>query len=149
MLKLSFIPFTLFSLLALGQQQKNNVMEGRAREMHRIMGINDPSQWKKFIQENYTPAFLEKPMRMSVETNSDGRTPSEQPKAADPLEAKIEMLHQLHADFHNSEILSITADGNTVTMQLKNQQGLLGNFILRFEKSEPYRIDGLGIEVEN
>ncbi|MEQ1588245.1 MAG: hypothetical protein ABL895_20345 [Cyclobacteriaceae bacterium] len=38
--------------LVLAQESREQVMENRAREMHRVLGLNDWAAWKKFIKEN-------------------------------------------------------------------------------------------------
>ena len=132
--------------------QEITVMENRAREMHRIIGISDKEQWKKFMKENYTQALIDKPMRATAETSDNGSTHSSsatQPKTTDNLEAKTSMFQRLHDDFGKSKILSITSGEGKVEMVVKNEDGLGGTFILKFDKNKPYLIDGLGIEVQD
>ena len=132
--------------------QEIGVMEKRAREMHRVIGLSDKEQWKKFMKENYTQTLIDKPMRAVSETSDNGATSSSsanQPKAADNLEAKAAMFQRLHEDFGKSKILSITSSDGKVEMVVKNEDGLSGTFILKFDKNKPYLIDGLGIEVQD
>ena len=127
-------------------------MESRAREMHRVIGLSDKQQWKKFIKENYTQALIDKPMRAVVQTSDNGSTSTSsesQPKVADNVEAKAGMFQRLHEDFGKSKILSIKSSDGKVEMVVKNEDGLGGTFILKFDKNKPYLIDGLGIEVED
>ncbi|HEU5289322.1 MAG TPA: hypothetical protein VFU05_01690 [Cyclobacteriaceae bacterium] len=144
------IIFGLGSPLAAQEIQK--VMESRAREMHRVIGLSDKELWKKFMKENYTQALIDKPMRAVTETSGNGSTNSSstsQPKSTDNLEAKAAMFQRLHDDFGKSKILSITPADGKVEMVVKNEDGLGGTFILKFEKNKPYLIEGLGIEVQD
>lgn len=132
--------------------QEISVMESRAREMHRVIGLSDKEQWKKFIKENYTQALIDKPMRAVVQTSDNGSTGTSsesQPKITDNVEAKAGMFQRLHEDFGKSKILSIKSGDGKVEMVVKNEDGLGGTFILKFDKNKPYLIDSLGIEVED
>ena len=132
--------------------QDIQIMESRAREMHRVIGLSDKEQWKKFIKENFTQALIDKPMRAVTQTSDSGNTSSSattQPKATDKLEAKAGMFQRLHEDFGNGKILSITSTNDKVEMVVKNEDGMSGNFILTFDKNKPYLIAGLGIEVQD
>jgi hypothetical protein len=138
--------------LPLAAQEIKQVMENRAREMHRVIGLKDKEQWKKFIKENYTQALIDRPMRAVTQTSDNGSTSisgSTQPKSTDNLEAKATMFQRLHDDFGKSKIISITQGDYKVEMVVKNEDGLGGTFILKFDKNKPYLIDGLGIEVED
>ena len=46
-----------------------------------------------------------------------------------------------------SKIVSLKPTGEKLEMILKNDMGMMGTFLLKFEKTNPYLIDGLGIEV--
>lgn len=145
--------FILFAALgALTLQlfaQETETMERRAREMHRVIALDDREQWKAFMKENYTQSLIDKPMRTVVES-SDGRAtaPASETKHTDNLEAKAGMFERLHDDFGKSKIVSIKPDGEKLEMVVKNSDGLSGTFKLKFSKDKPYLIDGLGIEVE-
>jgi hypothetical protein len=54
--------------------QTADVMEKRAREMHKAILSSDKEQWKKFINENYSQALIDKPMRAAVQTDDNGST---------------------------------------------------------------------------
>lgn len=131
---------------AAAQDSKGTTMEKRAREMHRVLSLDDREQWKKFIQENYSKALIEKPMRAEISGGPQG-TKKTETKPADALEAKVKMFEQLHSDFGNSKITSLKAIGEKVEMVLKSENGLNGTFSLKFSPTTPYLIDGLGIEV--
>src|SRR5688572_26185313 len=98
---LLIIVITGISTSALAQEMQK-VMENRAREMHRVIGLSEKEQWKKFIQENYTQALIDKPMR--VVTSENGATASSQSKTPDNLEAKASMFQRIHDDFGKSKI---------------------------------------------
>jgi hypothetical protein len=130
------------------QETAEKIMEKRAREMHRVIGLDDKQQWKAFVSENYTQALIDRPMRMKVET-SDSGTASNQAQTIDKLDAKATMFEQLHTDFGKSKLVSIKPSGEQIEMVLKNDDGLQGVFTLKFSKSKPYLIDALGIEVQD
>jgi hypothetical protein len=143
---LLIITVTWISTPAIGQEMEK-VMEKRAREMHRVIGLSEKEQWKKFIQENYTQALIDKPMR--VQTTENGETTTSQSKTPDNLEAKASMFQRIHDDFGKSKIISITPGESQAEMVVRIDGGLSATFILKFEKDQPYLIDGLGIEVQD
>ena len=59
------------------------------------------------------------------------------------------MFQLLHDDFGKSKIISITSGEGKVEMIVKNEDGLSGTFMLKFDKNKPYLIDGFGVEVED
>lgn len=130
------------------QESMEKVMEKRAREMQRVISLNDKEQWKKFVKENYTPALIDRPMRAKTTTtgSSSSASSSQATKNADNIEAKASMFQMLHADFGSSKIISIKPEGEKLTMVV-GSNGTNGTFILKFDKNKPYLIDGLGIEV--
>lgn len=131
--------------------QEITVMEKRARELHRVIGLDDKQQWIKFIKENYTQALIDKQQSMKVQSNENGTVSAskEEIKESDKLEAKAKMFARLHEDFGGSKIVSIKPDGNKLEMVLNNGDGLIGTFKLLFDKNKPYLIDGIGIEAGN
>jgi len=131
------------------QDSMEKVMEKRAKEMHRVISLNDKEQWKKFVKENYTQTLIDKPMQAKVQTSDNGNTStsSTEAKAVDNLEAKAGMFQRLHNDFGGSKIVSFKPTGEKMEMVLKNDMGMMRTFNLKFEKNSPYKIDGLGIEV--
>ena len=140
------------TLPLMAQETPEKIMEKRARELHRVIGLNDKEQWKAFMKANYTQALIDKPMRAVVESsegNSSSTTSSSQSKATDNLEAKTAMFQRLHDDFGKSKITSIKTEGEKTEMVLKNEGGLSGTFMLTFSKNMHYLIDGLGIEVQD
>ena len=129
------------------QESMEKVMEKRAREMHRVLGLTSKDEWKKFVKENYSQTLIDKPMRAQIAEGNSGTTV--EGKAADNLEGKAMMLERLHEDFGGSKIVSIKSEGEIIKMVLENDQGQSGTFQLKFNKVKPYLIDGLGIEVGN
>jgi hypothetical protein len=137
------ISFTTFA-----QESMAIVMEKRAREMHRVIHLNDQLEWIRFVKENYTQALIDKQQTLKVQSSENGTTTSskEEIKEADKLEAKAKMFARLHQDFSGSKIISIKSKEENLKMVLDNGDGLIGTFNLRFDKNKPYLIDGLGIE---
>ena len=132
---------------AFSQESMEKVMERRAREMYRVIGLDSPDEWKKFIRENYTQALIDKPMQAKVNTGgSSGAETSSSSKESGNLEAKADMFRRLHDDFGGGSIKSIKATGEKLDMKI-NSDGMMGTFTLRFSKEKPYLIDGIGIEV--
>lgn len=136
-------------LPALCQDTMEKVMEKRTKEMHRVIGLTDKEEWKKFVKENYTQALIDKPMQAKVQTSDNGSvsTSTSETKSADNLEAKASMFQRLHGDFGNSKLVSLKPTGEKMEMILKNSGGMTGTFLLTFDKKSPYLIDKLGIEV--
>ena len=140
----------MVSITTYAQESMEQVMEKRAREMHRVIDLTDKEEWRKFIKENYTQALIDKPMRATVKEMGSGASsePSEV-KNENNMEAKVNMFDRLHNDFGGSKISSIKSSGNILNMTLDTGTGLMGNFELKFEKNKPFLIDGLGIRAEN
>ncbi len=134
---------------ALCQDTKEAVMEKRARELHRIIGLSDEAQWRKYIQENYTQALIDKPMRTAVKEGDQGPAVTSEVKSSNNLDAKVKMFGRLHDDFGGAKLVSIKSTGETLNMNLDNGDGLIGTFKLKFENNKPYRIDGIGIQAGN
>ena len=128
------------------QDVRNKAIEKRARELHRVVGLDDKEQWKKFIKENYTQALIDKPMKSVVKT-SDQKTQSNSTTTAESIEEKAGMFQRLHQDFGNSRILSLKPRDENLEMILESKNGLKGSFNLKFDNKAPYLIDGIGIEV--
>lgn len=148
------ILFTITSVLAsvtllLAQESKEQAMEGRAREMYRVISLEDRTVWKKFIKENYTQAWIDKPLQAKVQTRDNSTVTSSETSAGDNLETKAGMFERLHNDFGNSKINSLNVNGDAVEMILLGDMGLKGTFNLKFDQSKPYLISGLGISAQN
>ena len=137
----------LSCLESFGQSGQQAAAEKLAREMHRVIQLNDASAWEKFVRENYSKALINKPMRAQVEGTGPNDKPTASSTPTDPAKAKAEMFRMLHADFGNSEIVSLKTTGNKVEMVLRERAGLTGTFSLQITNAAPYLIDGLGVEV--
>ncbi len=133
-MKLLLTSFALLILAPTGAQQVS-VMENRARELHRVIGLDDKQQWIKFIKENFTQSLIDKQQTRKVQTNEDGKvsTSKAEMKEADKLEAKAKMFSMLHQDFGGSKLISIKSANETLEMVLNNGDVLIGTFKLRFE----------------
>ena len=153
MKKIVLLLVSLVGMITLSgaQDAMETVMEGRARELYRVLGLTDKAQYRKFMQENYTKTFLEKPVKMNrVVSDSDGNNSSatQEDKSKDVLEAKTQMYGRLHDDFGGSKMVSLKQKDNKVDMVLRSTSGLTGTFIFTFENSKPYLIDGMGVQAE-
>lgn len=146
-MKKLLLPIAILICLNGLAQTMEQVMEKRAREFHRVLMLSDKEQWKKFIQENYTKAFIEKRMRAKV-ARQDGESSSSESKDSNgTIEDKLKMFERLHDDFGGSKITSIKPNGENLQMELSSGD-LSGVFKFKFEKNKPYLIDGIGIDVE-
>ncbi len=122
-------------------------MEKRANELHRVMGLNEKEQWKKFMLDNYSKSLLERPVKSSTKTSEEGSTPSTSSSTADKLEEKLKMFERLHSDFGNSKVVWMKTVNEKIEMILENTSGLKGNFSIAFEKQSPFLIDGIIIQI--
>lgn len=141
----------LFSFIVLNSWAQNSekIMEDRAKELHRVLGLTDKEDYKKFMRENYTQTLLNKPVKMSKQiSDSDGGNESSKSEGMDNLDAKAQMYTQLHQDFGASKLTSLNRTDNKIVMVLKNGDGLTGTFTLIFLKNKPYLIDTIGIQAE-
>jgi hypothetical protein len=142
--------FLLFSLIWFGataQETMQQVIEKRAREMHRVIGLTDKEQWKKFIMENYSQALIDKPMRSQVSRNQGSESTAEKKEIPGNLEEKVNLYQRLHNDFGGSKISSIKPNGEKLEMVLSGGD-LTGTFNLTFSTTKPYLIEGVGVQVE-
>jgi hypothetical protein len=142
--------FISMTITTFGQTDQTKQMEKEAREMFRIIGINDKEVWMKFMKEHFTKNLQEKPFRKQVATSNDKDVvisksdDTQQPQ----LEAKLGLFEQLHQDFGKGKITSIKTAGNESEVNLENQ-GMKAILKLKFTEKAPYLIDGLNINVKN
>lgn len=122
-------------------------MEKKAREFHRVIGLNDKGQWKKFIQENYAKSFIERPMQTKVSGQEGGSETSTTTNVQGTIEDKVKMFERLHEDFGDSKIGSVKTTGEGVEMVLDGED-ITGTFKFKFEKTKPYLITGIGMNAE-
>jgi len=146
MKKLILLLVVAASFSALSQTMEKE-MEKKAREFHRVLGLSDKEQWKKFIQENYAKSLIEKPMRAKVSQRDGETASSETTETKGTLEDKVQMFDRLHGDFGASKIASIKATGENLEMVLDGEN-MSGTVKLKFDKAKPYLISGLGISIE-
>ena len=144
-LTLLAVSLIMFSVKA--QETMSQVMEKRAKEMHRVICLSDKEQWKKFIKENYTQALIDKPMKAKVSKSDDAGTTVEKKEADNNLDGKVNMFQRLHDDFGNSKIISIKPNGDKLEMVLGGAD-LSGTFNLKFTATKPYLIEDVRIQAE-
>jgi hypothetical protein len=144
-------PFLLICFFAfaaaVGQDNRQATIEKRATELHRVMGLNEKEQWKKFVKENYSKSLLERPVKSTIKTSEEGSTTSTSAATADMLEEKLKMFERLHRDFGSSKVVSLKTVNDKIEMILENTSGLKGNFNIDFEKHAPFLIDGIKVEI--
>jgi len=122
-------------------------MEKRARELHRVIGLADQAQWRKFITENYTQALIDKPLRSQVAKGDRPAPTPEKTASSGNLEGKVSMFQRLHNDFGDSKIVKLKPDGEKLEMELSGSE-LSGVFSFVFSTEKPYLIDGLRVQAE-
>jgi len=146
MKKLYFVIAILFSVNGFAQTIEK-VTEQRAREFHRVIGLNDKEQWKKFIQENYSKSMIERQMKTKTARHGEQGSSSDSKEIKGTIEDKVAMFQRLHDDFGGSKIVSIKPNGENLVMEL-DKGDMVGVFKLTFEKNKPYLIDRLGVEAQ-
>ncbi len=142
--KSALLTLLLGIALSSGAQEMDKMMETRAREMIRVIGLNDRNEWKKFIEENYTKTLIDKPMRAQRD-GGEGNSTSNQ---GGNVEGKVAMYEMLHNDFAGGRITSLKATGNEIRMTVSSGD-LTGTFTLKFAKEKSWLVDGIGVEVGN
>ena len=129
------------------QDKKKTIMENRARELHRVIGVKDKELWKKFMRDNYSKAMLEKPVKSNIETDEKESTTSATTESADQLEEKAKVFERLHGNFGSSKVVSIKNVKERIEMILENESGLRGDFTLTFEDQSPFLINRIAVEI--
>jgi len=142
----------LFALSLIGfsikaQETMQQVMEKRAKEMHRVICLSDKEQWKGFISENYAQTLIDRPMKTQVSKSDDSGTSAEKKETPSNLDGKVNMFQRLHSDLGGSKIISIKPNGDKLEMVLNNAV-LSGTFNLKFAATKPYLIEDVRIQVE-
>ena len=126
-------------LAAFAQESTEKVMEKRALEMHRVLGLSSKDAWKKFVKENYSQAFIDK------QCEHKWRKEKPTPRKGKPLitwRARQWSSNDCMKNFGSSKIVSIKSEGEILKMILENEQGLSGTFQLKFDKARPYLVGG-------
>jgi hypothetical protein len=144
------VALSMFSLVWFGtkaQETMQQVMEKRAKEMHRVICLSDKEQWKKFIKENYSQALIERPLRAKVSKNSDAGPAAEKNEIGNSLEGKVSMFQRLHDDFGGTKITSIKTKEDKLEMVLGGAD-LNGTFNLKFNSAKPYLIEDARVLAE-
>ena len=132
------------------QDNKLATMEKRARELHRVIGLDDKEQWKKFMKENYTKSLQERPVKSNVETtDQESKSSATTTSTGGLLEEKLKVFERLHGMFGKSKIISLKPNNEKIDMTLENSSGDKGNFSITFENKTPYLIDGVRAEVSH
>ena len=79
------------SQLVFAQSADDKQKEKRVRDFHKILAVDDRDEWRKFIKENFTQAFMER--QMKARTTVDGASSSSsEAKPAVPMAAKLNMF---------------------------------------------------------
>jgi hypothetical protein len=128
------------------QSSMKEIMEQRAREMYRVIGLSDKAQWKTFVKENYSEALIDKPMVAKIQTDENGQSTGSEVKTANNLEAKAAMFERLHNDFGESKIVSLKSGDANLEMILRSSDGNSAKFNFNFQKETPYLISSFSVE---
>lgn len=129
-------------------QEKAKVMENRAREMVRVIGLDDREAWKGFIHKNFTKSLINKGMQAKTTTSDDEAVKTSSKPDEGNVEGKAGMFERLHGNFGVGKITSLTLDGEVAIIKVQGTQ-FDGTFTLKFTRESPWLIDGLGIEAGN
>lgn len=143
-----FILACLFMSMAFAQDSKS-AMEKRSRDLCTAINSTNEKDWIKYIEENFSPALIKKPMKKQVQVSEQGdvsKSSGSTSEAEGTVQQKAQMFRQLHTDFTNAKIISIKAEDHKVTMTIESRDGLRGKFNLGFEK-DTNLIEALGIEI--
>ncbi len=144
---LTLFTLSLIAFLVKAQETMPQVMEKRAREMHRIICLSDKEQWKKFIKENYTQTLIDRPMKAKISKNDEAGSTADKKEIGNNLDGKVNMFQRLHDDFGNSKIASIKPSGDKLEMVLSGGD-LSGTFNFKFTSAKPYLIEDVRVQAE-
>jgi hypothetical protein len=134
---------------AFAQDTKQATMEKRARELHSVIGKNDKETWKKFMKDNYTKSFLERPVKTSIKTTEkESSSSASVTSTADTMEDKLKIFERLHHNFADSKIVSLKPVDEKIEMIIENASHMKGIFSIAFENKKPYLIDGIRAEMD-
>jgi hypothetical protein len=138
--------FSLLTVFAAQAQDKKTIIENRCKELVRVLNLSEKDQWRKFIKENCTEAWINKTMRLQVQGGPDGGAPANSSNEMTELEAKVGLFQRFHDDLGNGTITNIKIDGDNADVQVKGETGLDLSFALKFTPAAPHLIDGLGVQ---
>ena len=106
-------------------QDREKIVEKRTRDLYEALKSSDKAVWKKYVEENYSPALIEKR----------------------GMEKILGMWQNLHNDFGTSKLVSVEMKDNLSEMMLKQTDGpLMARFTLTPEAKAPYRWELLSIQ---
>ncbi|MCE2994041.1 MAG: hypothetical protein LW863_00495 [Flammeovirgaceae bacterium] len=137
--------FSLFVVFAAQAQDKKTIIENRCKELVRVLNLGEKDQWRKFIQENCTEAWINRKMRLQVQGGPDGAAPAANNETTE-LESKVGLFQRFHDDLGKGTISNIKIDGDNADVQVKGETGLDLSFALKFTPAAPHLIDGLGVQ---
>lgn len=139
--------FSLFVVFAAQSQDKKAIIENRCREMVRVIIAGEKDEWRKFIKENYTEAWINKKMRAQIQGGPDAgaQTNTTTDEMAN-LEAKVGLFQRLHDDLGKGTITNLKVDGDNADVQVKGETGLDLSLSLKFIPDAPHLIDGLSVQ---
>jgi hypothetical protein len=138
--------FSLFVVFAAQAQDKKTIIENRCKELVRVLNLGEKDQWRKFIKENYTEAWINKKMRLQVQGGPDGGAPANNSNETTELESKVGLFQRFHDDLGKGNISNIKIEGDNADVQVKGETGLDLSFALKFTPAAPHLIDGLGVQ---
>ncbi|HWA35971.1 MAG TPA: hypothetical protein VG737_17630 [Cyclobacteriaceae bacterium] len=138
------IAIMFVSLNALAQDAVTKKMEARAKELIAVISQPDKEVYRKFIKANYTEAFINKKMRLTVEGGPGG---SSENGKNDPVEDKVNMYTRLHKDLGQGKIVSMKQIGEKLEVEADGSTGASMSFGITYQKTEPYLIDGLSVQL--
>ncbi len=138
--------FSLFVVFTAQAQDKKTIIENRCKELVRVLNLGEKDQWRKFIKENYTEAWINKKMRLQVQGGPDGGAPANNNNETTELESKVGLFQRFHDDLGKGTISDIKIDGDNADVQVKRETGLDLSFALKFTPVAPHLIDGLGVQ---
>ena len=142
------LSFLVIGFTAFSQSGNAKILEQRAKDFHNAISKNNKDVWRNFMNENFTTALIERPMRAQVATSENDGASTNTTSSETKIEAKLSMFQQLHDDFGKSKLTSLKISGNTVEMLLDADTGMKGVFILEGEANAPWKIDKMSIKVE-
>jgi hypothetical protein len=138
--------FSLIFVFAAQAQDKKAIIENRCKEMVRVITLSDKDEWRKFIKENYTEAWINKKMRAQIQGGPDGGAQTKTTDELANLEAKVGLFQRLHDDMGKGTITNLKIDGDNADVQVKGETGLNLTLALKFLPDAPHLIDGLSVQ---
>lgn len=135
----------IFDMTSAAQSNDKAGLEERAKAMIAALNTGSRSDYKKFIQANYTQELISKKMTAKI-IGPEGES-ADKAKEEDALESKVTMYERLHQDLGEGKISSIKHDGDKLLMEVSGSTGTNLSFMLTFAKEGPYLINGFSIQM--